>query len=354
MNTNGKKQRLSWLDVVKGIGILFVVIGHVYTEDGMFSRIIHALNVPLFFLASGYLSAYKREWENEKREILDKKVYSILRPYFLFSAAMMAWLLVRFFIFHYGSVKEILHCLADIFCLEGISALWFLSALLIGDIFFLFAEQGIGKNKTSSLKLSVLLFLGFSIASFLAINFVEWAENISAGVLMKMILKASRIVTRGAIAATFMLLGAISRQAEEKLMEKADLTKRTWILGTILCVIPAITGLWFNGLRDFHYLSFGCFPLYLLNGFLSFLAISFVARLGFGRRVLMVLGQNSLIIMGTHLIFLDFINIMAIVLSAPAGRYLGDELEAKMATLIIMEFLLFWFRRKISHHIEQT
>lgn len=348
MKIKEKKQRLNWLDVVKGIGILFVVIGHVYIEDGIFSRIIHGLNVPLFFLASGYLSAYQREWEKGKKEILDKKIRSILRPYILFSAVVMVWLLVRFFIFHYGSIKEILHCLADIFCLEGISVLWFLSALFIGEIIFLFSEQGVAKQQKPSGKCLIILFVLFTFAAFFAVHFIEWAENILGGVLMKVILKASRIAARGVVAAVFMLLGAMIRQAEETLAEKEILTKRLWIMGIILCGIPAVVGLWYNGQRDFHYLSFGCFPLYLLNGFLGFLTISFIARLGFGRWILRFLGQNSLIIMGTHLIFLDFINIMAVILSAPAGRYLGDEWEAKLAVLILMEILLFSFRGNIS------
>ena len=347
MNTKEKKQRLDWLDMVKGIGILFVVIGHVYIEDGIFSRIIHGLNVPLFYLSSGYLCAYKREWEKAKKDILDKKIHSILRPYIRFSAIVMAWLLVRFFVFHYGSVKEILHCLADIFCLEGISVLWFLSALFIGEIFFLFSQQRVRKQQKPSEKWLIILF---AFAAFFAVRFIEWAGNRSGGVLMKTILKVSRITARGVVASVFMLLGTIIQQTEKKLAEKKVLTERTWSIGIILYVVPTVVGLWKNGLRDFHYLSFGCFPLYLLNGFLT---ISFIARLGFGGRILAYLGRNSLIIMATHLIFLDFINIMAVILSAPAGRYLGDEREAKLILLMLMELLFLWSYKNIFWRSDQ-
>lgn len=352
--------RLDWLDRVKGIGILFVVIGHIYVEDGFFSRIIHGLNVPLFFLASGYLGACKREWERPGRALLSRKVRSLLLPYFTYSAVMMIWLLVRLYLFHYGSFAEIIHCLADIVCLEGISVLWFLSALFIGQMFFLFSLKfaaihlpDFAKNQKIRLAVTAMLFFLFAALAFAVTRFIGWMELSSGGVVYKLIVKASRILDRGIMAYVFMLEGMFLSQLEER-YQRAEPYKTAEnyrkILPLCLVLLLSFIGLWYNGLRDFHYLSFGCFPLYLLNGFLGFLAVSLIGRLLAQDKILTFFGRNSLVIMATHLIFLDFINLLALRLSILVGRYLGDEREMKLIILMAAELLLLGVRRRISVH----
>lgn len=48
------RERFAWIDVAKGIGILAVVIGHVWTR-GPVRDLMYSFHMPLFFLLSGYL-----------------------------------------------------------------------------------------------------------------------------------------------------------------------------------------------------------------------------------------------------------------------------------------------------------
>ncbi len=48
--------RLDWLDALKGVGIILVVAGHVWTR-GAARDAIYLFHMPLFFLASGYMLA---------------------------------------------------------------------------------------------------------------------------------------------------------------------------------------------------------------------------------------------------------------------------------------------------------
>jgi fucose 4-O-acetylase-like acetyltransferase len=48
-----KAGRLDWLDALKGVGILAVVAGHIWTQ-GRFRDAVYSFHMPLFFLASGY------------------------------------------------------------------------------------------------------------------------------------------------------------------------------------------------------------------------------------------------------------------------------------------------------------
>ena len=80
--TEGKsfisRQRLSWLDILKGIGIILVVIGHIY-----FNRVVYdwlySFHMPLFFFAAGLV--YK-----EKTIVTDikRRIKTIVIPYFSF------------------------------------------------------------------------------------------------------------------------------------------------------------------------------------------------------------------------------------------------------------------------------
>jgi len=48
-------KRIEWLDVLKGIGIFFVVAGHFYKSDDPVLVYIYSFHMPLFFFISGYV-----------------------------------------------------------------------------------------------------------------------------------------------------------------------------------------------------------------------------------------------------------------------------------------------------------
>ena len=70
--------RLKYVDVLKGIGIILVVVGHVYSNRSVFSW-IYSFHMPLFFFAGG-LVYKKRSFFIE----IKKRVNSILVPYYCF------------------------------------------------------------------------------------------------------------------------------------------------------------------------------------------------------------------------------------------------------------------------------
>ena len=47
--------RITHIDIFKGIGILFMVMGHIGFSS-IFDKWIHAFHMPMFFFISGYLS----------------------------------------------------------------------------------------------------------------------------------------------------------------------------------------------------------------------------------------------------------------------------------------------------------
>lgn len=72
------KTRHAWIDIAKGIGILLVVIAHVF--EGPVRNFIFMFHMPFFFLIAGrFFSVHL-----EKREYLYKRIVQLLIPYTFF------------------------------------------------------------------------------------------------------------------------------------------------------------------------------------------------------------------------------------------------------------------------------
>lgn len=71
------RTRLAWIDALKGIGIVCVVLGHVVLP---ISRYIYWFHMPLFFFVSGYLYRPGAGW----RDFIDKRVRRLIIPYLCF------------------------------------------------------------------------------------------------------------------------------------------------------------------------------------------------------------------------------------------------------------------------------
>lgn len=84
-------QRIAWIDILKGIGIIFVVLGHVIYNDMIFNW-IYSFHMPLFFFAGGYL--YKKDTNIVQN--IKHKFRSIMIPYFLFGLLILLyWYLIE-------------------------------------------------------------------------------------------------------------------------------------------------------------------------------------------------------------------------------------------------------------------
>jgi fucose 4-O-acetylase-like acetyltransferase len=76
--------RLAWIDVLKGIGILSVVAGHIY--GGVLGDMIFLFHMPLFFVLGGML--YRSP--SSDRAFLKQKVIHLLIPYVSFLILLSA------------------------------------------------------------------------------------------------------------------------------------------------------------------------------------------------------------------------------------------------------------------------
>ena len=138
---NNCTERLEWLDAVKGIGILFVVIGHHLL--GVNISWIYCFHMPLFFMVSGYIFAYKAEWHKPFFAIVVNKLKGLMYPYLTLSVIVIIWHILFYDVLFSNTKPEFSSFEAIILTITtyGYHALWFLPCLFLAYVFFAFLRK---------------------------------------------------------------------------------------------------------------------------------------------------------------------------------------------------------------------
>lgn len=93
--TVAPSQRIHWIDIAKGIGIILVSFGHIRNGDGQSVwlpaldtpiNIIYLFHMPLFFFLGGLTVSSRRQFP----DFLKVKAKTLLIPYYLYSLYFIA------------------------------------------------------------------------------------------------------------------------------------------------------------------------------------------------------------------------------------------------------------------------
>lgn len=133
-----KEQRIEYIDFFRGIGILLMLVNHVYF-GGVIYNISHAFHMPMFFIISGFLYSKKSKRQLSTQSFIKKKAKSLLLPYVIFGILhYLIWIAI------YGFSIEPLTHVFFYNTEEGMpiaGALWFLTALFITDVLFFVMDR---------------------------------------------------------------------------------------------------------------------------------------------------------------------------------------------------------------------
>lgn len=174
------KQRDISIDILKGIGIILVVLGHSGCPD-LVRQYIYTFHMPLFFLASGYFFSEKNL--DEKKSFFIKKVKGIYVPFLI---ASLSCLLLHNFFFKLGIINGVF---GDV---NGPSALYSLKEILFRASMIL-----IRMDRYDSFLLGAYWFMRTLFLGFLIICFGGWAVNLLLRSVEKSILAVSLICFAG-------------------------------------------------------------------------------------------------------------------------------------------------------------
>ena len=140
MQAMKEKPRIDWIDASKGIGILLVLVAHVFNQCGTFSKaslLIYSFHMPLFFILSGYIISAKN-LDMDWRALFFKYFKALLLPYLLYTCCNMClWLVLN----RDFSTTMLLACFKDLILFKGWKATWFLPALFVAQLECIFLNR---------------------------------------------------------------------------------------------------------------------------------------------------------------------------------------------------------------------
>ncbi len=167
---NIPKKRIEWIDILRCLGMWFVVIGHMTTESTPDSLrfFIYSFHMPLFFMISGasyYLQTKSREYSF--KETLASKSRALLWPYLTLNIiAMFIWVL-NFKILSHNDATLLEKIMGIIYSNEIIvkgptNATWFIPTLFLTTVaFYLVKRWSKGDDRFLILMILALGALGY-------------------------------------------------------------------------------------------------------------------------------------------------------------------------------------------------
>ena len=299
-----EKKRLDYLDMVKGVGIFFVVLGHIEYISNPLRVWISSYHMPLFFIVSGILMAVKSETAGDFNTSVTKKFKGIIIPYLWFSLA--------YFIIDIANVTIIKNIDMHTFWVDlissatfyGMSVLWFLPALFLADIGFLFIQKKLGDRKT----LVFLIIIALACYSIQRMVLNPLYDSNSDSLLITSLINFIRVFIRASIGMSFtgyayyihkLVVGFLPDFTAAPSVKSRILQ---FIFGTVMLLINIYLST-VNDAVDMHYIILNNVALYYIGAFLGCYGIILICKALPSVRLITYYGRNSLIVMACHVNF---------------------------------------------------
>ncbi|MCM1120184.1 MAG: acyltransferase family protein [bacterium] len=326
-----QKNRMRYLDIYKGIGIVLVLLGHIGTTPYYLGLWLNAFHMPLFFVAAGLLIGENKLYNRDAMSIVRGRLRAVMLPYMWFSLIAIVWDGVKAFLTPAQHFKlDMIGKLWDSLSLFGVSVLWFLPAFFVGATGY----QLLRKKAAFSLALPVLTAL--TVALLFLDGTVERlaATEMSAKIFL---LKLLCVIPRGCLGAFFCAVGEGMGILVRCLERKKWSLLLTGLVATLVGSYCAVS----NVLVSVRYLVFGNMALFLGAAVCLTGGILLLCRFVEHLPPLEYLGKYSLIIMVTHLDLRVF-NI-ALKVGGKVLEWTGLALAYDIVVAVVIIVLeLFW------------
>lgn len=286
------KKRVEWVDILKGIAIICVFIGHTTSMEygnvsGMLKIWIYSFHMPLFFFLSGYVFFIKNC--DDYKTFLKKKIKSIIIPLISFSVISVIFDLLYYTLLLHDpdhSLQIEINKLIGIFTQQKTgeynTVLWFLPCLFVVENIFYWIIKFTNKyNKTCVIYISALCIY------FVGVIYIK-----TIGILLPWCIETSMI------AILFMSIGYLMKINKEYF----EILNAKWtIVLFAINIIVAFVNYSLSGyIVDLNIDAIGnplLFPVAALSGILGFVTLfKNVKKL----RMIKYIGRNSLMFYGLN------------------------------------------------------
>lgn len=282
------KDRDFYVDVAKGIGIFFVVWGHIILHGPVYN-FIYSFHMPLFFLLSGLLfniSKYKT-----LKEFCVHRCKTLIIPYLIFSfITYIYWAIIENPI---TDNEEILNPFLQIFISQGSGGymlhnipMWFVLCLFAIEIIYFILKKKLN-NKLLFIACCLLGIIGCAMTlpnTFFDFKKLVWSIDVAL------------------IAIPFYMIGnLINEKFGRTKVKQLILNKKVIsiiimiILFVLLCILSNINSPISMGTEEL-----GNWFLFYLNAFIGIVMILIISVIMEKNKILQFLGRNSFFIMAMH------------------------------------------------------
>lgn len=313
-----KTQRKPWLDALRALAMLFVMVGHASHRVGPYFSWTSAVKIPLFFAISGYL--FHADGYTSFGKFVWAKFRRLMIPYFCLAVLSSLCLSAGKFLFLNESIGDLVRTYARNL-LTG-ETLWFVPCLFWVEILL----YGIHQAARNSAKLPgwavhvglTALSLAASLPWTLTGRSLPWNPNIALAMVF------------------FAQLGYLLRRYEDRL-----LSARLWqalavvALYCLLCIIEIRTGL---GKINVKGSRWPCLPLNLLTCATGVFGLFLLFPKLPIPRFAVFMGQNTLVWYAFH----QFFQMGAAMILLKVFSFLPDpEVSVPMGVIVALVACIF-------------
>lgn len=179
-------KRIQWLDILRGLATVLVVIGH--SETGRLSEYIYWFHMPLFFVLSGFFFKTLKN-NNEMQSFIWKRTHLLLTPYLIYLTIIFLFGQLPILVIQHTDFIHICKSILIAYIIGGraLSGLfgvyWFFTCLLIAQIVFAFIHTYIKQRKNQLLIIFILYFFAHVEANYIKAGLmsisIPWNADVS-------------------------------------------------------------------------------------------------------------------------------------------------------------------------------
>lgn len=271
-------KRLTWLDMAKGYGILFVMLGHL-TDDNLYYW-IYSFHLPMFFILSGFVFKADMDFKT----FFKKKVKSIIVPYFCLALPMSIFYTIQQAVEGKFTGGTLIYAFLGPFAQLRLWTIWYLACLFVVNLMFYGTVKWLKTEGKLAIAAVIITSLGLTYY-FLGGPIIPWC--IDAAVM----------------AYPFFFIGYLCKQHKDKIESVLSQKKYSvpiffgaWIVNAICFIVNMkITG---RGL-EMYYGQYGFAPLTLTAAVAGTLGIVCLSH-WFTCKPIQYVGENSMLYFAWH------------------------------------------------------
>lgn len=282
------KERVDEIDIIKGIGILLVIAGHLPLPYIML-RIIYSFHLPLFIIASGMVFNVKK---------VNKNVTHLLKIYIIAACLnTLIYGLLNKISLHdmiYLMLNLLLGGVSSIGTIKIANALWFLPCLTCIEILYWIIVKKFSKLREEVGVSILVVLIGLLVGKLRDKYIMFWSIDIACILL------------------PFFVFGV---SIGKDIFRNAENIKKRWhkttmaACGIIILYVTMVNTQYINIYRGNYGKSI---LLYYFGGIAGFLLVCIFAiyvKNNASRRILIIVGRNSLVLLCTHQMLMYFIQL---------------------------------------------